>query len=88
MKIQISWLLKKPTDLDLHCLQRLDISGFSRTRVKPMAASIRLSLGTTEMAATVHKSFVCLFLTKTNMEMFTGLVLYILSLIKLIIEWI
>ena len=24
----------KPTDLDLHCLQRQDISGFSRTRVK------------------------------------------------------
>ena len=23
----------KPTDLDLHCLQRQDISGFSRTRV-------------------------------------------------------
>ena len=31
--IQISWLLKKPTDLDLHCLQRQGISGFSRTRV-------------------------------------------------------
>ena len=25
---------KKPTDLELHCLQRQDISGFSRTRVK------------------------------------------------------
>ena len=25
---------KKPTDLDLHCLQRQGISGFSRTRVK------------------------------------------------------
>ena len=25
--------LKKPTDQDLHCLQRLGISGFSRTRV-------------------------------------------------------
>ena len=23
---------QKPTDLDLHCLQRQDISGFSRTR--------------------------------------------------------
>ena len=31
MQIQISWLL--PTDLDLHCLQRQGISGFSRTRV-------------------------------------------------------
>ena len=33
MQIQISWLLKKSTDLDLHCLQRQGISGFSRTRV-------------------------------------------------------
>ena len=34
MQIQISWLLKKkPTDLDLHCLQRQDISRFSRTRI-------------------------------------------------------
>ena len=34
MKIQISWLLQKPTDLDLHRLQRQGISGFSRTRVQ------------------------------------------------------
>ena len=34
VKIQISWLLKKPTDLDLHCLQRQGKSGFSRTKVK------------------------------------------------------
>ena len=27
-------LAQKPTDLDLHCLQRQDISGFSRTGVK------------------------------------------------------
>ena len=34
MQIWISWLLKKPTDLELHCLQRQCISGLSRTRVK------------------------------------------------------
>ena len=34
VQIQISWLLQKPTDLDLHCLQRQCISGFCRTRVK------------------------------------------------------
>ena len=34
MQIQISWLLQKPNDLGLHCLQRQGISGFSRTRVK------------------------------------------------------
>ena len=27
MQIQISWHLQKPTDLDLHCLQRQDTSG-------------------------------------------------------------
>ena len=34
MQIQITWLLKKPTDLDLHCLQRQGLYGFSRTKVK------------------------------------------------------
>ena len=34
---QISWLLKKPTDLDLHCLQRQSISGFSRTSIQPLS---------------------------------------------------
>ena len=34
VQIQISWLLKKPADLDIHCLQRKGISGLSRIRVK------------------------------------------------------
>ena len=33
VQIQISWLLQKPADLDLHCLQRQGISGLSRTMV-------------------------------------------------------
>ena len=33
VQIQIGWLLKKQTGLDLYCLQRLGISGFSRTTV-------------------------------------------------------
>ena len=33
VQIQISWLLQKPTDLDLHCLQRQSISRLSRTGV-------------------------------------------------------
>ena len=41
MQIQISWLLQKPTDLDLHCLQRQYISGFSRTRVKGNGYALR-----------------------------------------------
>ena len=34
VQIQISWLLQKPTDLDLYYLQRHGISGFSRTSLK------------------------------------------------------
>ena len=34
VQIQIGWLLQKPTDLDLHCLQKQGISAFSMTRVK------------------------------------------------------
>ena len=34
VQIQVSWLIKKPTDLDLHCLQNKGISGFSMRRVK------------------------------------------------------
>ena len=30
MQIQISWLLKKPTDLDLHCLLRQGMSCSAR----------------------------------------------------------
>ena len=34
VQILIRWLLQKPSDLDLHCLQRQCLSLFSRTRVK------------------------------------------------------
>ena len=34
VQIQISWLLQKTTDLDLHCLQRQGISGFSEIKIK------------------------------------------------------
>ena len=40
VQIQISWLLQKPTDLDLHCLQRQDISMLSRTRVNDAYAML------------------------------------------------
>ena len=40
VQIQISWLLQKPTDLDLHCLQKQGISGFSMTRVNNVAFSV------------------------------------------------
>ena len=33
VQIHISWLLQKPTNLNLHCLLRQGIPGFSRTRV-------------------------------------------------------
>ena len=34
--------LKKPTDLDLHCLQRQGISGTSRTRVNVDLNEVRI----------------------------------------------
>ena len=41
--IQISWL-QKPTDLDLHCLQRQGISGFSRKGLTfSLSGSIQLT---------------------------------------------
>ena len=43
VQIQISWLLQKPTDLDLHCLQKQGISGFSRTGVKVWSALSQLA---------------------------------------------
>ena len=33
VQILISWLLKKPADLDLHCFKRQGIYRFSRTRL-------------------------------------------------------
>ena len=42
-ELQTVQILKKPTDLDLQCLQRQGISGFSRTRVK-ILTSCSLSL--------------------------------------------
>ena len=36
----ISWLLKKPADQDLHCFQKGDISGFSRTKVNRLNMDI------------------------------------------------
>ena len=43
VQIHISWLLQKPTDLDLHCLQKQGIPGFSRTRVNTFQAMGRFS---------------------------------------------
>ena len=37
---EASWLLQKPTDLDLHCLQRQGISGFSMIRVKKVSCQL------------------------------------------------
>ena len=37
------WLLQKPTVLDLHCLQRQGILGFSRTRVNILVLNIHVA---------------------------------------------
>ena len=44
MQIQISWLLQKPTDLDLHCLQKQGISSLSRTRAKYQGPVVQTSM--------------------------------------------
>ena len=44
VQIQISWLLQKPTDLDLHCLLGQGMSFFSKRRVN-MSCSMDLKLG-------------------------------------------
>ena len=49
VQIQISWLLENPTDLDLYCLQKQDISGFSRTRLTNLLA--------VEMAESVDRPY-------------------------------
>ena len=65
MQIQISWLLQKPTDLDLHCLQRKAISGFSRSRVNYASSFYCLCLLSSNCLACIslgykldHKTFV------------------------------
>ena len=54
MQIQISWLLQKPTDLDLHCLQSQGISGFSRTRVKEDFVFMQLNPFCTNIKKNTH----------------------------------
>ena len=46
----------KPTDLDLHCLQRQGISGFSRIRVKGKLQSTLLILTLDTMTKFVIKT--------------------------------
>ena len=66
MQIQIS---SKPTDLDLHCLQKQGIFGFSRTRVntwEPVYKTVHYkTVSTGTVYKTVHYKMVstgtCLF---------------------------
>ena len=46
VEVQISWLCQKPTDLNLHYLQRQGISGFSSTRVNEfyVPGAVRVNL--------------------------------------------
>ena len=66
VQIQITWLLQKPTDQTLHCLQRQGITGFSRTRVnKIFASTMQFSL-TEQMGQDnlvyIHKLYYTVFL--------------------------
>ena len=81
MQIQISWLLQKPTDLDLHFLQRQCIPGFSRTRVKgsklSSICSPKCDLGGYAVLFNPHslrifKLFLKLFGKKCALELLSG----------------
>ena len=56
MQIQISWLLQKPTDLDLHYFQRQGISGLSRTRIKPEMCSTKWAHLSARMTKIVRRN--------------------------------
>ena len=57
--------LQKPTDLDLHCLQRQGISEFSRTRVKIGALRV---ISSWQIKQTPYLKF-CFELLKNSKEM-------------------
>ena len=69
VQIQISWLLQKPTDLDLHCLQKQGISGLSRTRVKKVSFCLALYTEVNSQTfvviscKTIYRDYLC---TKSN----------------------
>ena len=44
MQIQISWLLQKSTDLDLHCFLRQSMSCLAREELIPLIQKHRLDL--------------------------------------------
>ena len=49
--------VKKPTDLNLHCLQRQGISGFSRTRVNKYDTKMSSELKTVSFVKGLSASF-------------------------------
>ena len=63
---------EKPTDLDLHCLQRQCISGFSRTRLKKAK-----SIMDTQSASLIHRYIVFLenYVTKFFLTFFLTLLM-------------
>ena len=75
VQIQISWLLQKPTDLDLHCLQRQGISGFSRTRVNLNLPYLHIIHKWCSVVNTYHITFctslcILLFVTRNTDHLF------------------
>ena len=72
MQIQISWLLQKPTDLDLHCLQWQGISGFSRTRVNELVSGQNVNCSSIKISVTgtfAEKNFIFFFSAKILVSM-------------------
>ena len=71
VQIQISWL---PTDLDLYCLQRQGISGFSRTRV------MNIPLDTTEFIHKHLKSLIFLIFSQSTFKLMLTYIIFTLNI--------
>ena len=78
MQIQISWLLQKPTDLDLHCLQRYGCPGSAGQGLIHVLLNFFAHSSFRVMSQMLNFSEICLELTppqnwlKTNEKEGTG----------------
>ena len=78
MQIQISWLLKKPADLDLHCLHR-----FSRTRVNTIKCLLSISVFSDSVLEPLKKLFLMSsVIFKVSWKLFTFIIKGSVRLVK------
>ena len=82
MQIQISWLLQKPTDLDLHCLLRQGMSCSAREGLSIVYTSVEEVQLTSFLA--VHIRYMQPLLGDTrNMHMFCNFLTFVWLFVKM-----